>query len=160
MSGVAQNGTQTRVPTTHASCHSEPTTAKPGQGRACLKVPGQTQAGSIFGKVDHSEEEVCSSFYNTSSSMRLSGPRSSILNSCKAPVPFCSWPLHPPLVLLLRTTFPRASMACGTRRIEGAPGATVASLGRDADQRAWLCTHLSCLVWEGTVFKCDFPSST
>lgn len=41
-------------PLTHASSHSEPT--KSAQGRMCLKVPGQSQAGSIFRKVDLFED--------------------------------------------------------------------------------------------------------
>lgn len=42
----------------------------------CLKIPGETQAGSIFGKSGHCNEgRVCASFYNISSSVRLHGPR-------------------------------------------------------------------------------------
>ena len=87
----------------HVSNHSAPTTTKPAQ---CLKVPGQSQAGSIFGKVDLSKEWVWYSFYSTSSSTRLSAPRAlAILNTCKAPTPLCSWPLPPPFILLLKTIF-------------------------------------------------------
>lgn len=110
--------------------------AIPAQGRECLKVAGQSQAGSIFGKVDHFEEGVCCSLYNTGAS--------AILNSGKAPtlcMASASSPGPAP-----QNTFPRASRAHGSRRTNGGPCGTVASLGHETDQRVCIRIPLSCLV--------------
>lgn len=96
----------------------------------CLKIPGETQAGSIFGKSGHCNEgRVCASFCNISSSVKLHGPRvsgySKFLRQALTPsllLASSSPPPHPPPTSPApQNQLPGASLAHGARRTVGAP---------------------------------------
>ena len=97
----------------------------PNQSRAgvSLNLLQQSQAESIFGKADHSKDRRLLSIFQYFMIKGLNGPRtpgcSKFLH--QSPAPSFSRPLPSPLVLLLRTIFPRAYLAHGARCTDRTP---------------------------------------